>query len=234
MSSLNPVLYGNRLYGRTLYSENPDPVTTTLTMTDSVSSADALNDTIDKVLAEIVTLTDAALRKVNKPLADTTTVTDAIMKSLSHTLADSVTPSDAIAKSARKPMADSVTATDAFIFNFTKVLADSLTLTDADLKTVRRTLTDALSVQDSPISVVITKALSDILLLQDWLSLRLFKPSTWTVNVVKVPSSTLYGRVLFGRKLYSGEGGSAVTWNSQKPVQPNQGWKSFNQLEEQN
>lgn len=232
MSVLNPVLYGNRLYGRETYSANADPVTTTLTMADSVSSADAYADTVNRLLADVMTVTEATLKSVNKPMADSMTLTDAITKSLSHALAETVTPTDAMTKSARKPMADSIAFTESFVTSFVKILSDTVTITETESDFVARVLTDSLSVQDGFVTVTITKVLNDILLLQDWLSLRLSKPNTWTVNVPKIASETLYGRVLFGRKLYSGQGGSSVTWNSQKPVQPNNGWKNFNELEE--
>lgn len=233
MSVLTPVLYGNRLYSKTLYSDNPDPVTTTLTMSESVGATDAIVDTIDKVLLDLVSMTDAALKSANKPLADTQTIADAVAKSLQHALSDSVTLSDAKTTTGTKALPDSMTFTESFITHFVKVLSDTVNLVDSDQEFVTRILTDALTVQDSTIQFTITKALNDILLLQDWLSLRLQKPGLWTVNMPVAASSSLYGRILFGRKLYSGQGGSSVTWNTQKVVQPNSGWKSYNQLEEQ-
>jgi len=235
MSSLNPVLYGKRLFGRTLYSANPDPVTFNLNLSESVGATDALVDSVNKVILDLVTATDAALKSVSKPLADSTTITDAVTKSLQHVLADAVTPSDsAITTTGTKRLPDSLTITESFISTFVKVLADTVNLMDSDQEQVTRILTETLAVQDSVIQVTITKALADILLLQDWLSLRLQKPNLWTVNVAVAPSPSLYGRILFGRKLYSGQGGSSVTWNTQAVVRPNAGWKSFNQLEEHN
>lgn len=228
-----PVLYGNRLYGRTLYSENFDPVTTTLSFSESVGATDALTDSVNKALLDLVSITEAVLKTASKPLADTQTITDAVAKSLQHVLADAITPSDATTTTGTKALPDSITITEAFISTFVKILADTVNLMDSDQEFVTRILTDALTIRDSVIQITITKALNDILLLQDWLSLRLQKPNLWTVNVATVPSPSLYGRILFGRKLYSGQGGSSVTWNTQAVTRPNAGWKSFNQLEEQ-
>lgn len=204
-------------------------------MSESVGSTDALTDTLDKVLTDLVTLTNTTLKSVNKPLADTTTISDALAKSLSHAFADSVTASDAKTITATKALADSISFTSALVTTFVKHLADSVTLTDSEQAAITHILMDSLLVQDSVITFTFTKALADILLLQDWLSLRLSKPSQWTVNVPAIPSSTLYGQILFGRKLYSGQGGTSAIWNTQPVVQPNtNGWKSFNQLEDQN
>lgn len=228
-----PVLYGNRLYGRTLYSENFDPTTTTLSFSESVGATDALTDSVNKVLLDLVSMTETALKKASKPLADTQTITDAVAKSLQHTLADTLTLSDAKTTSGTKVLPDSMTITESFISTFVKVLSDTVNLMDSDQEHVTRILSDLLLVQDSVIQLTITKTLNDILLLQDWLSLRLQKPNLWTVHTTVTPSPSLYGRILFGRKLYSGQGGSSVTWNTQAVTRPNAGWKNFNQLEEQ-
>jgi hypothetical protein len=232
MSQLTPVLYGNRLYGQETYSENADPVTTVLTISDSVSSADAFNDTVNKLLEEVITATEVALNNINKPLTDTTTVTDAFTATLAQLLSETITPSDsAITTTGTKPVIDGIALSESFVSTFVKILSDSVTMTDLDQKFVTRIVYDSLTVFDSNITVTITKALTDILLLQDWLSLRLSKPNNWIVNTTPIPVSTLYGRVLFGRSLY-GQSNNRTPWNTTKPTLINPGWRNYNQLEE--
>lgn len=344
MSALNPVLYGKRLYGQETYSENADPVTTTLTIADSVSSTDSpVNDTVNRLLNEVMTATEIALKSVNKPLTDTTVLSDAITKSLAHafsetltptdatitkainkallesvtptdvtlksinkpladnltvseniakqvsnhfsesltptdlvihtinklmpetltptdvttynvnkplaenltlsetfiksstrTLSESITPTDLVLHAIRKPMADSIAFTESFVTSFVKYLSDTVTLMDSDQENIMRILTELLSVQDSIITIIFTKGFNEVLLIQDWLSLRLSKPGIWTINVPIVPSNTLYAQTLYGYKLYAGQGGNTTPWNTQQVVQQNPGWKSYNELEEHN
>jgi hypothetical protein len=241
MSVLTPVLYGRRLYARTLYAWNFDVETFNLVFNDGIGLAEQFNDQLDKVLADVITLTDTALKTVNQqPLIDSITLTDAITTSFGKALSDTITVSDStIAKTGTKALSDAIVLSDAFITEFVKVLSDTVTLSDVALKAIQRTLSDSIQVSDSTILATVTLALQDILLLQDWISIRLSKPNLWSVQQQRVPVSSLYGIILYGRSLYSGTGG--IPWQTQAPSftkgpvngKPNS-WKSYNQLEEQN
>lgn len=261
MSALNPVLYGQRLYGRNLYSANPDPVTTTLSMSESVGSTDALVNDATKALAELITFLDSLTKSATKPLSDTVSTTETLTKLVTRLLADTTTLADSVGHIVRKSLDErdifitptlygtslygrslysasvdetnpSVRVVDQLVVSIQKLLSDTTTMSDSVIHTIVKALSDNMTLTDSGIIVVLTKAFNEILLLQDWLSIRLQKPNLWNVSVVVTPSLSLYGRILFGRKLYSGQGGSSVTWNTQPVVRPNAGWKSFNQLEE--
>jgi hypothetical protein len=241
MSVLNPVLYGRRLYARTLYAWNFDVETFNLVFNDGIGLAEQFNDQLDKVLADVITLTDEALKTVEQqPLIDSITLTDAITTSFGKALNDTITVTDStITTTGTKGLNDSITLGESFITNFTKVLADTITLTDAQLFAITRTLNDSILVEDSTILTTMTVALDDILLLQDWISIRLSKPNLWSVQQQRVPVSSLYGIILYGRSLYSGSGGTP--WETLKPSfskgptngKPNS-WKSYNELEEHN
>jgi hypothetical protein len=241
MSVLNPVLYGRRLYARTLYAWNFDAETFSLVFNDGIGLAEQFNDQLDKVLADVITLTDEALKTVtHQPLVDSITLADAITTSFGKVLSDTITVSDAtVTKTGEKSLNDAIVLTDAFITEFVKTLSDTITLSDAAIRAIQRTLNDSIRVEDSTILATVTLALQDILLLQDWISIRLYKPSIWTVKQTKVPVSSLYGIILYGRSLYSGTGGAP--WETVKPSfskgpkngKPNS-WKSFNELEDKN
>jgi hypothetical protein len=198
---------------------------------------DAFNDELDKVLNDVITLTDEALKNTSTTLIDSVTLTDAITTSFGKALSDTITVSDStVEKTGTKALSDSVTLAESFITNFVKVLSDTITLTDTEVRAITRTLSDSILVQDSVILTTMTMALQDILLLQDWLSIRLSKPNIWTVKQTQVPTMSLYGIILYGRSLYSGIGGTP--WQTIKPTfskgptngKPNS-WKSFNELE---
>lgn len=184
MANIDPVVYSvsptitiPRRYGLTTYSTMADPVSTTLTMAESVGSTDALADTLRKVLADMLTSTDSR-------------VTAAMIKALT----DSTTLSDMLVIAARLQLSDSLDSP-----------RDALT---------RR----------------VTKVIQDILLLQDWLSIRLTKANIWTQQIKVIATPTLYGQRMYGQPLYSGIGIPNI-WNTTPVTPANSGWKSFNQLE---
>ena len=237
MSQPNPVLYGRRLYARTLYAWNYDAETFSLVFNDGIGMVDAFNDELDKVLNDVITLVDNTLQKsTSTTLIDSVTLTDAITTSFGKALSDSITVSDStVEKTGTKALSDNITLAESFITNFVKELSDTITLTDTQVFAITRTLSDNILVQDSVILTTMTMALQDMLLLQDWLSIRLSKPNIWTVKQTQIPVSSLYGIILYGRSLYSGLGGA--NWQTVKPTftqgtkgKPNS-WKSFNELE---
>jgi hypothetical protein len=238
MSVLAPVLYGRRLYARTLYAWNFDVETFNLVFNDGIGLAEQFNDQLDKVLADVITLTDEALKTVeHQPLIDSITLTDAITTSFGKALNDTITVTDStVTTTGTKALSDAITLSDAFITNYVKTLSDTITLSDAAVRAIQRTLSDAIRVEDSTILTTMTVALDDILLLQDWISIRLSKPNIWGVQQQRVPVSSLYGIILYGRSLYSGTGG--IPWQTQGPAfskgpingKPNS-WKSYNELE---
>lgn len=238
MAQTNPVLYGRRLYARTLYAWTFDAETFNLVFNDGVGLAEAFNDKLDKVLSDVITLVDNTLEKsATRSLADNIALSDAITSSFGKALSDAITVSDsALTTTGTKALTDSVTLADAFVTALTRTLADTITLSDSDLKSITKALNDAILVTDSTILATMTMALQDILLLQDWVSIRLAKPNIWSVKQTQVPVSSLYGSILYGRSLYSGNGG--VPWQTVKPTftrnmpngKPNS-WKSFNELE---
>ena len=239
MSQLSPVLYGRRLYARTLYAWNYDAETFSLVFNDGIGMVDAFNDELDKVLNDVITLVDNTLQKsASTTLIDSVTLTDAITTSFGKALSDAITVSDsAITTTGTKSLNDSITLGESFITNFVKMLSDTITLSDAQLSAITRVLNDNILVEDSVILTTMTVALQDMLLLQDWISVRLSKPNIWTVKRTQVPTMSLYGIILYGRSLYSGTGG--VPWQTVKPAftngpingKPNS-WKSFNTLED--
>jgi len=231
VAQLTPVLYGTRLYSQTLYSENYDRETFNVVLSDSVGPLDALNSQLDKILADLVPLIDSViLKEADKVFVDSITLSDIIASSLEKTLSDAISNADSLVSDVNKPLLDYVSFTDALVTNLTKALTDSIGLSEVAALNVTRSLSDVFSSTDSVIVVIVTKTLQDILLLQDWVSLRLSKPNIWTVTVPQLVFSSLYGRALYGRSVYSSQG-RIIPWLTVKPAATNGGWKSFNELE---
>jgi hypothetical protein len=229
MSQLTPVLYGNRLYSRVLYSENYDPQTFNVVLSDGVGATDSLTDQFTKVLSDVISSVDSIAKQLNIPLADSVSFSDTLAKNLTQVLNDNTVLADLYAVTATKSLSDNVTLSEVLTTLLTKVLADTITLSDSKTIVSYKVLTDAVASVDSTIITTFTKSLQEILLLQDWISVRLSKPQIWQVSRVIVPTDTLYGRVLYGVMPYSAIG--LKPWISIKPVSGNSSWKSYNELE---
>ena len=96
-------------------------------------------------------------------------------------------------------------------------------------------LDDSLSSSDDLTQKTVVRRFSDVLLIQDWLSIRLQKPSIWTTPQLGLPSSTggvLYGRVTYGSVVYGSL--PRTFWASEPVTTPSvNGWRNYNQLETQ-
>lgn len=116
MSTARPSLFGALRFGgdsssATLFAESFIPQTYSLSLSESITGAEAEIFSTTKVLSDTVTLSVAAA------------------KTLSHSLSDSVTPSVAIAKTLQKVFMESGNVTDNGTLIFTiKTLSDFLIL----------------------------------------------------------------------------------------------------------
>jgi hypothetical protein len=118
-------------------------------------------------------------------------------------------------------LSDSVTNTDTKPVTVTKPLTiELLTLTDSFVNRPNKVLAEALNTQDSTLSIFTVKAITDILLLQDWLSMRLRPANIWrnsnqlsgSVTVARSAIPTLYGTVMYeSASLYLGRPTTTVT-----------------------
>lgn len=232
MSVLNPVLYGNRLYSQTDYSENPDPQTFNLSFNETISEADSIGNDTTKPLMDALTLLDSYITTMQIVKTDTIALSDAFMFSAGRAFMDAIISADSITKTAKLSKQELVILTDTFVREVVKVLSDTVTSTDIKLFNISKALSEFINSTDSSIVLTISKALTDIVLIQDWISIRLMKPQIWTVaQAPLIGYSTLYGRQLFGIPLYSGL--SAIVWIGfqarNTPVTGN-GWTNFNEM----
>lgn len=282
MSTTNPVLYGRRLYGRTTYSENADPQTFNVTLSETISESDALGKDVSKPLTDAMTLLDAYVTMMTVVKTDTMTLSDARAITAKKVLSDSLSPadtfvvhfmkvlsdieflSDSTTITTHKALSESMTLSEVFAISFGKVFMDTVTLADSIAKTsklkpselmalsdtfsktVRKALSETITTSDakaftvskllsefinsmdSPIILTVLKALMDIILIQDWISIRLMQPTIWTTaQNPPVGYSSLYGRTLYGVKLYSGL--HATVWIAIKPTVAGNGWTNFNE-----
>lgn len=235
MSQLNPVLYGDRLYGKVTYSANADTETLMLMLNESMSMSDADVINTTKVLSDLATMMDSISASVNKPLSETVAMTETFVTTATKVLADSASMTDDKTLSVTKPLAEAVALSESFLSNVTKPLADTVTMTEDFMLVLAHMLADFVTAMDA-IAITMFVDLHEELLLQDWLSIRIQKPQQWTVAIpTQAPYNTLYGQVLFGQKIYSGLSG--IMWVANTPTVPStlpsKGWRSYNQLNDQ-
>jgi len=96
MSTLSPVLYGKRLPSQTLYSENYDRQSFSVTINDSVNTADAEINKPSHVAADTLTLSDSFIKNTVHAISDSITVSSAHTKHSIHVISDSITLPDHI------------------------------------------------------------------------------------------------------------------------------------------
>lgn len=258
MSQQTPVLYGDRLYSRTTYSTNADPETFNLVLGETVGSTDALLSNATKSLTELISFLETFTTSGTKPLSDTATVTDTFAKLVTRLLADTTTVADSVAKTVTKPLSEapiplefvlygaklygrtaysanfdvtnpSVHVDDTTLIKYvTKLLSETTTLSDAQLIYVTKAFSELVETIDSQVVLNLTVALNDILLLQDWISIRLSKPQLWNVQTTVVVPDSLYSYILFGRNVYSGL--NTQKWIVNQPNSRRGNWRSFNEL----
>lgn len=260
MSVLNPVLYGDRLYSREAYSQNADPETFNVVLGETVGSTDALLNNATKSLTELISFLETLTTSGTKPLSDTTTLTETFAKLVTRVLSDTTAVADStVAKHVTKQLFESFTplgpvlygvnlygpttysvnydnmntsvyVSDALLKSVSKLLADTTTLSDTQVRVVTKALSDLIQTIDSQVIINLTVALNDILLLQDWISLRLSKPQLWNVNTNIVVPDSLYGIILYGSNVYSGINTQKWVVNNPRATR-NGNWRSFNELE---
>jgi hypothetical protein len=213
MSHFTPVLYGNRLYSRTLYEINEDFESATITLSDAMSVTDAqLLESINKALADLLMLTDSTTISSSHALSDTLTITDTLAKVLTRHLADSIALSDADVIFATKSLAEILTLLDSVILKTTtKSLVDTLTLTDQLVLTNLETLFDTLTLLDSQILTTTRKELTDFIDLKEWISVTLKRANPWQIVAATQRNIPMYGVVLYGQNLYGYT--PDVVWN---------------------
>jgi hypothetical protein len=231
-------------------------------LSDSLSSSDSKAITATKALLDALASSDSMKFNNTKHLSDSMTLSEAFMISFGHSFSEMLTLIDSKAITTRKVLSEGPISTmsilygqplfgrqeysnnnisntppihivDSLAFMLTKPFADSLMLSDSQQRILTKAVFDSIASIDPRIIVTLTKHLSETLLVQDWLSIQIIKPMQWVVPApAPLPYSTLYGRVLFGRNLYSGLSGPP--WMTVKPGQPSaNGWRSYNQLEAQ-
>lgn len=217
MSQKNPVLYGQRLYGPTLYEITEDFETFNANLSDSTSVSDAQTiQTITKILADLLSFSDAKFTSGTKVLADTATLTDALVKSLSTYFADSLTMSDTDVIQATKVLTDALLVLDSTLTTIgTKPLSDSLTSADQAAITAQKALSDAFIILESQILTIGTKSLTDFINLKEWISITLKKASPWHLVSATQRNIPTYGTILYGQSLYGFT--PDVVWNKPQP-----------------
>lgn len=144
-----------------------------------------------------------------------------------------VSESDVSVYNTTLALLDTLAGTDTIVSLYTLVEADLITLSDVESFLTTKVLSDSLSSPIDSISISFTKSLSDVLLMQDWISIRLYQPGIWTTPIIGLPLSTdgtMYGTTQYGKVVY---GNLANTvWSAQAPTTPSvNGWRSYNQLE---
>src|SRR5581483_7350786 len=139
---------------------------------------------------------------------------------------------DSIANTMRVSLTELQTMSESMAKFVTKALAENITSTDVKALIVSRLLSEFVNALDSTIALTISKGFSDIVSMNDWLSIRLQKPTVWTTGAKPlVAYSSLYGRPLYGTQLYSGL--FATVWIGIKTKSANNGWTNFNELRNQ-
>ena len=228
MSVLNSVLYGNRLYSKTTYSENYDPQTFNLMFNETITESDTLSDTVTKPLLDFLSLLDAYAAMLTLVKTDSMTLSDAKALSVMKPLSDSISPADASVIHFTKVLADTESLLESITISTNKPLTDSMTLSDAMTLVTSKFLSESVNSVDAPLILQITKDLTETILVQDWVSIRLMQPQGWIIALKPlVGYSSLYGQTLYGKQLYSGL--SATVWTSIKPVISGHGWTNFNE-----
>jgi hypothetical protein len=206
-------------------------ISMTKPLSDTVTPTDAAIRTLTKALSDTMALSDSTSKTVSKPLSDSMTLSEAFMVSFGRAFADTVTLADSIAKTAKISVSDVQALSDTVAHTIHKALSETITSTDSKALIISRVLSEFVNVMDAGIVLTITKGLNEILLVQDWISIRIEKPQLWTTGAKPlVAYSSLYGRPLYGVEIYSGL--FATVWISIKPTQPSvNGWRNLNQLE---
>ncbi len=238
MAIQTAVEYGNRLYSQPTYSSNQDPQTFLVSLSDTTSISESLADSINSILADLLTLVDAKVVSNKKVLSDTVTSADTLIASAAHPLADSVALSEARIISAVKVFADALASLDALSIQANAALAETLFLTDAKLISAVKRLTDTLGVKDPLLTKLGKKVLTDFIVLNEWIAIKLQRGGIWTDSspssaswatspldpaVWAITSASekkdkvfpLYSLVLYGKVLYGTN--QKVEWKANAP-----------------
>lgn len=133
-----------------LLFDNFDAAATILTLTDSVTTSDALTKNATRALSDTITPFDDQATNGTQTLANTVVVSDAVAFGRNLTRADTVSVSDAVAKTSSKPIADTVNISDTVRISVIKALADSINVADsvASLHDYVVNLADIISIPD--------------------------------------------------------------------------------------
>lgn len=157
MANLTQVLFGNRLFGAVTYSENYDPQTFAVPLSETQATVD-----VDAIEAKV-------------PLADT------------------------------QSSSDSKTAVFGKVFSETQASVDAKTFNGT------QHFTDSLLPADQNVAVRMNKGFSEFFILQEWIQIKLIRANVWSSPSATSVTQTLYGRPLFGQRLFSATPGTIWT-----------------------
>lgn len=144
-------------------------------------------------------------------------------QTLSVVLSDTATLSDSLADSITKVLADVATITDILITTTgTKRLSESVSMAEVTAFSAHHLFEDTMILIDSTHLTGI-KSLSDFILLNEWLSVKLNRANIWTTQSAALSTEsdlTIYAEPQYSVPLYSGD--SATVWVT--PSQDSAAW----------
>lgn len=220
MATRTQVLYGNRLYGRVTYEENDDPQFLTANLGDSSSMADLEKVATGKVFPETETMSELLVKLAAKVLTEATTPSDARVLAVRKVLTESVSESESFAIKLARIFAETQASTDARSNAVGKALAETVTLTETRAMSVASVFLDTLTIVDNSVHIVQTKGFGDLVLIKEWIGLKLTRANPWIEPSVIPASFTLFGQPLYGQKLFA----TTPTTNWVMPASRNRAW----------
>jgi hypothetical protein len=174
------VLYAPRLYGVSTYSTNQDPESLSASLSDSVAMSDADTQAAIKALSEAIAMAETWITSGTKSLSDTATMSETLAKALvKATMTESLSMTDARVIAAVKALSDLMMLSDSLVTTGIKALTESATLTEGFLVSFLVEMSDDLLIDDAAVRIQQIKGLSDFILLNDWLELKLNKADVW-------------------------------------------------------
>lgn len=209
MSLTTDVLYGNRLYGQPTYSENNDPQSLSLPLSDSTTTSDSIVDSATQIISDAMGLTEILATSGIKVLSDSSSLTDLLRTLAGFNLLEIETLSDSTVIRVIKTLSDLFIVTDSLIsVSALKMLSDSSTLSEQRLFQLHTTLAESLSILDNRIQISQTRSITDFIILNEWISIVLGKANIWATQGAQTNSSgknVLYDVPEYSKDLYSAD-----------------------------
>lgn len=203
MATRTQVLYGNRLYGRVLYENNDDPQFLVASLGDSSAMAEAEIVATGKLLAETESMSDLLKKLVALTLTEAESMSDARVLRVQKILAESQGSADVFSIRLGRVFAETQAMTEARVMAVSKVFAETVTLTPALTIAFVTSLVDQMTISDASVQVVQIKGFSDFVLLKEWIAIKHLRANPWTETTLTPVGLTLFGRPLYGSKLYA-------------------------------